>query len=267
MGSKTAHSVRVLTPTFRLSQRSSLDVASNYRRGLCPLAQPNPAKDHRVVSESQSSAPRDGGGEPLGKYWTGPEWDEEPIRPPLWRRAQLIIILSIVGVFVLGGSVIFLFGEDLFGSDRGTIDSYNREVLNSCELPPESTLVRTYITPVVDRSGQPLRAMTYVHASPLQAPDVAAFYGVQNLGEPTLISADQACRFGNRPSLLVVSLSSQQDGVEDPGIEAKSSVSELSDEFWGGDDTSVTEITEPPSQTLSLFGLRLAQPEVEGIFD
>ena len=205
------------------------------------------------MSESQSGAPRDGGHEPLGKHWTGPEWDEEPIRPPRWRQAQQIIVLSIVGLVVLGGSVIFLFGQDLFGSDRGTIDSYNREVLNSCDLPPGSTLVRTYISPVVDQSSQPLRAMTYVHASPLPASDVAAFYGAENIGEPTPISGDRACRAGNRPSLLVVSLSSQQDGV--------------SDEFWGGDDTSVTEITEPPSQTLSLFGLRLAQQEVEGIFD
>lgn len=163
--------------------------------------------------------------------------------------------------------MIFLFGQDLFGSDQGTIDSYNREVLNSCDLPPESTLMRTYITPVVDQSGQLLRAMTYVHASPLPASDVAAFYRVEDIGVPALISADRACRFGNRPSLLVVSLSSQQDGVEEGGIEATTSVPELSDAFWGGDDTTVTEITEPPSQTLSLFGLRLAQREVEGIFD
>ena len=203
------------------------------------------------MSESLSGTPRDSGHEPLGKHWAGPEWDDEPIRPPRWRQAQQIIVLSIVGLIVLGGSVIFLFGEDLFGSDQGTIDSYNREVLNSCDLPPESTLVRTYISPVVDQSGQPLRAMTYVHASPLPAPDVAAFYGVERIGEPTPISADRACRAGNRPSLLVVA----------------TSVSELSDEFWGGDDTSVTEFTEPPSQTLSLFGLRIAQQEVEGIFD
>ena len=83
------------------------------------------------MSEAQGGAPRDGGREPRREYWTGPEWDEEPIRPERWRKAQKIIILSIVGLVVLGGSVIFLFGEDLFGSNQGTIDSYNREVLNS----------------------------------------------------------------------------------------------------------------------------------------
>ena len=188
----------------------------------------------------------------------GPEWDEEPIGPPRWRKGQTsilgLIVLSIVGLVVLAGSVVFLFGQDLFGSDRGSIDSYNREVLDNCDLPADSTLLRTYISPVVDPSGQPLRAMTYVYASPLPAPDVAAFYGVERIGVPTLISSDQQCPFGNRPSLLVAD-------------EATTTLSELSDEFWGGEDTVVTEITEPPSQTLSLFGLRLAQQEVEGIFD
>ena len=219
------------------------------------------------MSEAQGDPPRNSGREPRRKYWVGPEGGGQPIRPERWRKASQIIVLTIVGLVVFGGSVIFLFGQDLFGSDRGSIDSYNREVLNSCDLPPESTLLRTYITPGFDRSGQPLRAMTYVHASPLPASDVAAFYGAEDIGVPTLVSNDRACRFGNRPSLLVVGLSSQPDGVVDPEIETETSVPELSDEFWGGDDTSVTEVSEPPSQTLSLFGLRLAQEEVEGIFD
>jgi len=161
-----------------------------------------------------------------------------------------IIALALVGLVVVGGLVIFLFGQDLFGSDRGTIDSYNTVVLDSCELPPGSTLVRSYITPVVDESGRTLRALTYVHASPLPASDVVAFYGVESIGVVTPVSADRACRFGNRPLLLV-----------------DSSVSELDDQMWGGDDSSITKIAEPPSETLSLFGLRLAQEEVEGFFD
>jgi hypothetical protein len=42
---------------------------------------------------------------------------------------------------VLAGLLISAAGEDLSGSDPDTIDACNREVLDTCDVPTDSTLV------------------------------------------------------------------------------------------------------------------------------
>ena len=56
-------------------------------------------------------------------------------------------VLGVVAVLLIGAVVvIFTAGEYLFGSDSATIDSYNSEVLESCELPSDSELVQVSIS-------------------------------------------------------------------------------------------------------------------------
>lgn len=150
---------------------------------------------------------------PPRPLWSNPE----SVRQVGWQRAVAIVI---VGIFV---------------TIPGTIDSYNREVLETCEVPPNSTLLRTYVLPVIDDSGQRLRSMSYVYASPLQAQDVAAFYQVTDAGVWTDAPPERACRFGNRPSVLVLSLWTTDHGTAlNSATETGGLPSDLDDEFWAG---------------------------------
>lgn len=222
------------------------------------------------MGSSQSGESGNDDAEPLGRFWAGPDWDDEPLQSSGPRiTLLLVVLLAVIGLAVLGGSVVFLFGEDLFGSDRRSIDSYNREVLDTCDVPPGSTLLRTFTAPTISQSGQPLWSMSDVFASPLSASDVAAFYGIEEgVGTQHVVSSDKSCRFGNRPSLLVLSQwTAQQGTVMDPEIETTAAQADSGDDFWGGKAAAVTAFAEPPDQTQSFFRLRLAQQEVEGIFD
>jgi hypothetical protein len=178
-----------------------------------------------------------------------------------------IIAVGTVGLVVVAGLVLFAAGEALFGSDPGTIDAYNREVLETCDVPSDSTLVRTYILPVMDSSGERLRSMSYIYASPLPAEDVAAFYGVAEPGMWTDVAPERACRFGNRPSVLVLPRAAADQGTG-PGsaMEAADLPADPNDEFWAGEGAEVTDAAPPPSDTRSFVRLRLAQREREGIF-
>jgi hypothetical protein len=116
-------------------------------------------------------------------------------------------VLGVLAVVLFGGVVvIFSAGEDLSGSDSGAIDSYNREVLESCELPPGSELVEISIRRVADGQGRSYRSMWYVYTSPLPAPEVAEFFGV-SAQQSMRVSQQRACRFAQRPSVLVLSMS------------------------------------------------------------
>jgi len=167
-------------------------------------------------------------------------------------RSDALTIVMVIGALILVGMVMmFTFGESLFGSSRSVIDSYNRDVLNTCVTPSDSTLVRTYTLGVGDGSGRQAQTMSYVYASPLEAEELAAFYGVNAPGIWTLVGPGQACKFGNVPSVLVQELSSP-----DPASE-----------FWGGSDAVVTDLSEAPTDTRSFVRLRLGQRYVEGLIE
>jgi hypothetical protein len=179
----------------------------------------------------------------------------------------LVVAGVLVGVVVLGGLVIFVFGEDLFGSDDGTIDSYNREVLESCEVPADSTLVRTFVLPDVDSAGNRVRTMSYVWASPQTGDEVAAFYDIDGPGIWMFASAARSCMFDQRPSVLVLDLwSPDQAEPLDPATQTSGPPADADDEFWAGPESEVTDIAPPPGDTRSFVRLRLGQRLVEGVF-
>jgi hypothetical protein len=190
---------------------------------------------------------------PSPRYPTRRTW-----KPVAW-------VLGVLAVLLIGGVVvIFSAGEDLFGSDPGTIDSYNREVLDSCELPPGSELVQMSIRRVDDGQGNLYRSMWYVYASPLPAHEVAEFFGV-TAKQSMLVSQQRACRFAQRPSVLVVPVSVAGTPTT-VGTQPDDEPVGSYDGLWADHAAEVTMIADLPARTQSLFRLRLAQPEVESIF-
>lgn len=178
--------------------------------------------------------------------------------PPPARQADrsgplTVIVIGIVGVVVLAGVALFAAGEDLFGSDPGTIDSYNREMLESCDLPEDSTFVREYVTRTTDSTGRRLRALSFVYASPLSADELAGFYDATP-GAVGHAPASRACRFGNRPQVLVLPVDVVGPGTAPSG-----------NGFWGDDTARVPDADEVPDGTQSFVRLRLAQREVDGL--
>lgn len=179
--------------------------------------------------------------------------------------APVAWVLGVVAVLLIGGVVvIFSAGEDLFGSDPGTIDSYNREVLESCELPSGSELVQISIRRVADGQGRSYRSMWYVYASPLPAPEVAKFFGV-TAQQSMLVSQQRACRFAQRPSVLVLPISEAGEPAT-IGSQPDGEPVDSYDGLWADHAAEVTMSADVPAGTQSLFRLRLAQREVEGIF-
>jgi hypothetical protein len=170
------------------------------------------------------------------------------------------------GLVGLAAVVVFMFGEDLFGSDPATIDDYNREVLESCELPEDSTLVRTYILRESDAAGQRLRTMSYIWASPLTADDVAAFYGAPRPGVWTEVSEQRACRFGQRPVVLVLERWTDGAGPIDVSRQTAGPADTAAAEFWGPVSAEITDLAPVPETARSFVLLRLGQREVDGIF-
>jgi hypothetical protein len=162
--------------------------------------------------------------------------------------------------------MIFAAGESLFGSDPGTIDSYNQKVLDSCEVPADSELVQTSIRPAFDGSGQRYRSMWYVYASPLAADDASEFFGVST-GLSTRVSPARACQFGQRPSALVLSVSAAGEPIPiDPVIDRETAAVVSYDGLWADQAAEVLTSADPPTGTRSFFRLRLAQREVAGVF-
>jgi hypothetical protein len=174
-------------------------------------------------------------------------------------------VLGVLAVLLMSGVVvIFSAGEDLFGSDPGTIDSYNREVLESCELPSDSELVQISILRVADGQGRSHRSMWYVYASPLPAHEVAEFFGV-TAQQSTLVSQQRECRFAQRPSVLVLPMSAAGEPTT-IGSQPDDEPVDSYDGLWANHAAEVTMSVSLPAGTQSLFRLRLAQPEAEGIF-
>lgn len=66
---------------------------------------------------------------------------------PAWLLALLV---SAGAVVVGGGMLLFMAGDSIFGSDQGSIDSCNREILGGCDLP--DSLRPTTGAPSPDRS-------------------------------------------------------------------------------------------------------------------
>ena len=193
--------------------------------------------------------------------------DPTGVRRANGQRAVWIVLGVLVGLVMLGGVVLFVAGEALFGSDPGTIDSYNREVLDTCDVPAGSRLVRSYVLPVVGQSATRLRTMSDVYASPLDADEVAAFYGLGGPGIWSSVSPERACKFGNRPSVLVLSLwIPERTTPLDPVTETEGVPTDPRDEFWAGSGAEVTDIVDVPAGTRSFLRLRMAQREVDGVF-
>jgi hypothetical protein len=186
---------------------------------------------------------------------------------PLWQRCLIVGVIIIGGLALLTGSVMFVVGEDLFGSDRATIDSYNREVLSSCDLPPGSTLVRSYILGLNDPDGEPLRSLTHVYASQRDAEELVDFYGLEGPGVTARVSRERACKFGQLPVALVLSRwTPEQNTAFDGTTQTKGLPADPDDALWGGGDAEVVDLAAIPDGTRSFLGLRLAQREVEGLF-
>jgi hypothetical protein len=162
-------------------------------------------------------------------------------------RAFGIAIGVLAVLVVVAGLVIFAAGEDLFGSDSGSIDSYNREVLDTCEVPADSTLVRTFVLPSEIEPGIRLRSMTYIYASPLSPDELMSFYDLDDPGVWDRVPDHRACRFGNQPEVIILEASTvSEDELPIPEI---------------------NEIAAIPTDTRSFLLLRLAQREQSGIFD
>ena len=174
-------------------------------------------------------------------------------------------MLAVLAVLLIGAVVvIFSAGEDFFGSDPGTIDSYNREVLESCELPPDSELVQVSVRRVADGSGRSYRTMWFVYASPLPAHEVAEFFGVA-AQQSAPVARQRACQFGQRPSVLVLPASVAGD-PRTAGSQSDIEPVDTYDGLWADAAAEVTLSVGVPAGTQSLFRLRLAQAEVEGVF-
>lgn len=169
-------------------------------------------------------------------------------------RHTLIVVAAAV-VVVGAGVVLFAFGQDLFGSDDGTIDSYNRESPSTCDRPPDATLVCIYVLPLEDLGGNRARSMSFVYASPLAADELAGFYGQNRSEIEDFMRSSQACRYDRRPLVLVRSSADAGDGSATP-VNA----------FWGGDAAQVTAAKEIPPGTRSLVRLRVAQRQESGLF-
>jgi hypothetical protein len=177
-----------------------------------------------------------------------------------WVLGTVVVLLSV------GAIVIFTAGEFLTGSDPGTIDSYNREVLDSCEVPAGSTLVQTSIRPVFDGTGQRYRSMWYVYASPLTADVASEFFGVTT-GVSTPVSPERACHLGQRPSAMVLSSSVAGEPIAiDPGVDREAVPDVSYDGLWADQAADVVTSADTPVGTRSFFRLRLAQREVAGVF-
>jgi hypothetical protein len=186
---------------------------------------------------------------------------------PLWQRGLVVGAIIIGGLVVLMGSVLFLFGENLFGSDRATIDSYNRELLSSCETPPGSMLVRAFVLGLNDQDGEPLRSLTHVYASPLDAEELADFYGLEGPGVTARVSSERACKFGQRPrALMLLRWTPEQGTAFDAATQTKGLPADNDDAFWAGHGAEIADIADIPDGTRSFLGLRLAQREIEGLF-
>jgi hypothetical protein len=173
------------------------------------------------------------------------------------------VLAGLVGVAAI---VVFMFGQDLFGSDPGTIDDYNRTVLDSCDLPEDSTLLRTYILTVKPSPEDSVRTMSYIWASPLTADEVADFYGAPGPGVWTDVSEDRACRFGQQPRVLVLDRWAEGSGPYDGLTQTAGPEDDVTAEFWGDQDAEITDIAAVPATTRSFLLLRLGQREAEGIF-
>jgi hypothetical protein len=174
-------------------------------------------------------------------------------------------VLGVLAVLLIGAVVvIFSAGEYLIGSDPGTIDSYNSEVLESCEVPSGSELVQISIRRVADGQGRSYRSMWYVYASPLPAHEVAEFFGV-TAQQSMLVSQQRACRFEQRPSALVLPMSVAGEPTT-IGSQSDDEPVDSYDGLWADHAAEVTMSAGLPAGTQSLFRLRLAQAEVEGIF-
>ena len=181
--------------------------------------------------------------------------------------SPLAVFGLVVGCLVVVAAVVlFAAGEDLFGSDPGTIDGYNRDVLESCDLPEGSTLVRTYVLRVSDSAGDGVRTMSYIWASPLSAEEVAGFYGAPGPGVWTDVSDRRACRFGQRPLVLVLERWIEGDGPMDESTQTVGSSDTAAGEFWAGEGAEITDIATVPGNARSFMLLRLGQREVDGIF-
>ncbi|NNC79384.1 MAG: hypothetical protein HKN94_04440 [Acidimicrobiales bacterium] len=194
-----------------------------------------------------------------------PAADPQPSAVQVYRRERspvervLVAIAATIGaVVIVGGSVLFLFGQDLFGSDEGTIDSYNEEVLNSCDVPEGSTLVRTFVLDLESTSGQRFRSLSFVYASPSPAPSVTQFYGLPAEGLERRVSADRACMFDQRPSAVVVHSSTADDVLDVLSATLTDGSAEARE--------NVVDVADVPANTQSFFRLRLAQLEEEGVF-
>lgn len=177
------------------------------------------------------------------------------------------MVTVLVGGLVLFGLAIFMFGQDLFGSDRATIDDYNQQVLESCDLPEESTLVRKNVQNVTVSTDRRVRAMTYIWASALSAQDTAAFYGAPGPGVWTRVPEERSCLFSQRPSLLVLERWAEGSGPIDASTQTTGPGDPFAAEFWAGEGAeTISDITTVPDTTQSFFLLVLAQDEVDGIF-
>jgi hypothetical protein len=176
----------------------------------------------------------------------------------------LIVALAAASLVVVAASALFMFGEDLFGSDPDTIDDYNKRVLESCELPDDATLVRTYILTLRDSADRSVRSMSYIWALPLPAANAAEFYGASGPG--TWAKSKKNCKSRQHPAVLVLESWTAGGNPIDRATQTSGPDDAVANAFWAPEGAAVTDHAAVPDATQSFLLLRLGQREVEGLF-
>ncbi len=204
-----------------------------------------------------------------GWKFTPSAGDLRPTPPgPTREVAPAAVIAWLIGTLVvLSGMAVFMFGDKLFGSDDSTIDDYNRETLASCAIPEGSTLIGSFTVEFDPSDGGRLRGTGYIWASPSPAANVAEFFELDELGVQRRVTSEQACKFSQRPWVLVLGFHrAELNGELDPATQTAGVPMSPDDPFWGGVDAEVITLTDPPSDTQSFFRLTHSQRLTEGLF-
>ncbi|MGI8926544.1 MAG: hypothetical protein ACR2HN_07845 [Tepidiformaceae bacterium] len=83
---------------------------------------------------------------------------------------------ALLTLVVVGGMVLFLFGETLFGSSRSTIDAYNRDALASAPVYPGAQLVQVRVHEARTSDGTLVRFREHLYATSARPDEVRQFY-------------------------------------------------------------------------------------------
>jgi hypothetical protein len=139
--------------------------------------------------------------------------------------------VGIVGAVIVAGIVVFMFGEDLFGSDNRSIDDYNEDALRDTSVFPGARLVQIRVYEIDTPNGEKLRVREQLYATSASMADVRRHY------ELNRVSTLRGVSFDLRP-----------------------------DGFRWTTQSGVTPVAEAAAGENTVFLLRAAQSKRAGIF-